>query len=156
MNKGLTLAINLVLTVGACTGADQARQPSGVDAPPIGQSACFYGRQVQGFRVLDRSSLIVFAPTQRHAYRVEISPPTAELRFVDTIGFESSSSQVCGRAGDRLLLGTSSIHRYPVIDVQRLTAAQLEAHGPDGEASGLEPEPGIEADIEPLENAGDQ
>lgn len=141
--------------LGACAGATDSSTDRGADEA-LGQPGCFYGRQVQDFRVLDRSSLLVFAPTRRHAYRLEISPPSSELRFADVIAFESPSGQICGRAGERLLLGTRDVRRFVVMDVQQLTAAQVDLLLAADDGAAIEPQPGGAAEIEALETDGDQ
>jgi hypothetical protein len=158
------VAALLVGLVG-CAGAPQngdgsAGEGDDTPLPLLGQNACFYYRQVQNFDVLDRSTLVIYAPNRRNAYLVKTSPPSTELRYADTIAFEARTGQVCGRAGDRLVLATGSSLRLSVVDVQRLTDAQL-ATVLDGVGRGaadgaLEPVTDTAADIEPLEKSGDE
>lgn len=145
----------------ACAGPSGTKQDSAAEAPvSAGQQACFYRRQVQDFQVLDRSSLVVFAPSRRNAYLVKISPPANDLRMADAIAFDSRSNQICGRAGDGLQIGTSAPRRYFVADVRRLEPGQLDAllssYGKGEAGAGLEPETDTAADIEPVESAADQ
>lgn len=151
----------LVLALGACAAqGDRSNDESASDAEITGQQACFYRRQAQDFQALDRSSLVVFAPTRRNAYLVQVSPPSNELRFADGIAFDSRSNQVCGRAGDALLLGAGALRRYAVVDVRRLEPGQLDtvlASHREGDATApMEPQTDTAADIEPVESAGDE
>jgi hypothetical protein len=116
--------------VNTPSGAQKARLP-----PPsvTGASGCFFARQAQGFRVLDRSNLIVFAPNESHAYHVRISPPSTDLRFAESLAFLPADAWICGHAGERLVIGGAR-RELPlaVLDVSRLSAASLAALGGDG------------------------
>lgn len=154
---GLLLAAALGGCAGQGASGDGMRK---ADAELAGQQACFYRRQVQDFRALDRTSLVVFAPTRRNAYLVQVSPPSNDLRFADALAFESRSNQVCGRAGDALLLGAGTLRRYSVVDVRRLEPGQLDtvlaSYGKGDAAAPMEPQSDTAADIEPVESAADE
>lgn len=145
--------------VAGCSGMDAGsnEQPRRVKAPipapsVTGAAACFYPGQVQDFRVLDRSNLIVYAPNDRHAYHVRISPPSMELSFTDRLAFLSSSDRICGYAGERLVIGGSTAgYRVAIIAVSRLSPESLESLR--GGSAGIiapsaEPQPGAGAEIE--------
>ena len=124
------------------------RQPeSGGDPPAVaGRPTCFQARQVSDFRPLDRSSLIVYAPSRNNAYHVRISPPSIELRSANAIGFVSRSNRICGYAGDSLRIDRNDRFRYSVVSVRRLDDVALEALlGAGG---------GDEADTGPQDTAG--
>jgi hypothetical protein len=102
--------------------------------------------------VLDRSNLIVYAPTKNNAYHVRISPPSTELRDANALSFGANETRICGYAGDRVLIEGSRDRSYAVIDVARLS--------PEGLAALLElragapkpvpvPQPGPGAEVEP-------
>ena len=91
-------------------------------------SACFYARDASNWTVLDRSTLIVYAPNKSHAFRVEVGPGAPDLRWADHLAFVSRSNRICGRAGDRIVTPTGTANRsYAVIGVRRLDPASLEA-----------------------------
>lgn len=160
--RGARLAgLLLAGALGACAGQRDSSNGGAENQPAMtGQQACFYRRQVQDFHALDRSSLVVFAPTRRNAYLVQVSPPSSELRFADGLAFDSRSNQVCGRAGDALLLGAGALRRYAVVDVRRLEPGQLDtvlaSYGKGDTATPMEPQTDTAADIEPVESAGDE
>jgi hypothetical protein len=88
-----------------------------------GQAACFQTRQVTGFRALDRSNLIVYAPTRSTAYHVRIQPSARELSFTNRIAFDSRSNRICGHAGESVIFDSDAMARkYFVTDVYRLDA----------------------------------
>jgi hypothetical protein len=119
-------------------------------------AACFYPRQVLNFRVLDRSNLIVYAPNDRNAYHVQVSPPSTDLRFADSLAFIPSNERICGYAGERMIIGSSTAGPVAaIIAVSRLSPESLESLRADSAGAAtpaVEPMPGPGAEIEP---AGD-
>jgi hypothetical protein len=155
MTARLSAVVALALLLPACA-SDTAR-----DAPDdemAGTPGCFNIRDVQNFRVIDRSRLIVFAPNDSRAFQVRISPPSSELRGAPGIAFESRSGRICGRAGESIYFDGPGGTRYSVTDVRRLDQAppKLPSGGDGPEAAGLEPEPESAAEIEPLPGADDE
>jgi hypothetical protein len=124
-----------------------------VPAPSVtGKSACFYAREAQDFRVLDRSNVIVYAPNDANAYHLRISPPSTALRDAETLAFLPAGGRICGHAGERLIIGPSgSDGRLAIIDVARLSPGSLQMlrGGSDGGAlPAPRTQPGPGADIE--------
>ena len=106
----------------ASEGSREARLPTPSDT---GTPACFYWRQVSDFKVLDRSNLIVYAPSRSTAYHVRISPPSLELRSTATLAF-NGDSRICGYAGERLYVGgLTRREQHAIIGVSRLDADGL-------------------------------
>lgn len=139
------------LMLAACATTPES-ETTAARAEPLGTQACFYQRNVTGFRYLDRSNLIVYAPGRSNAYRVTISPPSFELRSADAIAFASRGGRICGYAGESLLIDRGTDRRYAVIDVRQIDAAALDALlGPDEEKLSPEPAEGaeIEREVEP-------
>lgn len=165
---GLLVPLGLlgVILAGGCTvGTSREDSQRAAAREPAGTSACFYRRQVSDFRVLDRSNLIVYAPSKSNAYQVQISPSSTELKFADAIAFSSRRNRICGYAGDRLIIGSgpspreysvSGVYRLDEVGLQRL----LELHGIGKPGEPLEPEETegaeIERDIDPAEESKDQ
>jgi len=151
--RGLLVATSMLAGCAGPGGQARTGRPV-VPAPSVtGTSACFYPRDVQDFRVLDRSNVVVYAPNESHAYHVRISPPSPDLRFADNLAFLPATGRIGGYAGDRLVVGAPmSAARLSVIDVARLTPGSLEALRSGGEegAGPVEPrpEPGPGADVE--------
>jgi len=115
--------------MGGCATKDGA-EVAGEKAEEkvVGTAACFYQRTVSNFRALDRSTLIVYAPTRSNAYQVVISPPTTSLRSADAIAFKSRSNRICGYAGERILLDDAGMGReFAIVSVYRLDATTLDA-----------------------------
>lgn len=152
--------IGVVSLSVACSG----RQPAGDEkaeraktrVPPpslTGTAACFYARQVQDFEVLNRSNLIVYAPNDRHAYHVLISPPSVELRWANALAFLPANDRICGYAGERLVIPAAGTGQSPaIVAVSRLSPEGLETlrGGADVAAPVVPAQPGQGAEIEEL------
>lgn len=154
MNKALvaaalTLITTLVLT--ACTTVEGSR----ADAEDSGPPACFYADDVQYYEILDRQTLIVYAPGRSRAYRVRVHSLGSELRSSDAIVFTSRGRRICGFAGDALKTGGFSGREYSVLSVERLDEATLDflLQARDGslEALQAEEDPAL-AEIQPLDD----
>jgi len=116
----------IVYITGCATNGDQK---SAYDEPQeySAGSACFYASQASDWTVLDRSTLIVYAPSKSHAFRVDVGPGASDLRWADSLAFVSRSNRICGRAGDRIVTPTGTANRsYTVLGVTRLDTAALE------------------------------
>jgi hypothetical protein len=158
--RGLLHGIVVVVgLVAGCSGIDsaQSEQPGRakveIPAPSVtGVAACFYPRQAQDFRVLDRSNLIVYAPNDRNAYHVQVSPPSHDLRYADSLAFIPSNDRICGYAGERLIIGGSTAGQpAAIIAVSRLSPESLEslrAGSVGAVPPAVEPMPGPGAAIE--------
>ena len=133
---------------------DRAAMANAAIPPPSanGPAACFYPRQVQNFRVLDRSNLIVYTPNDANAYQVRINPPSNALPFAESLAFLPANDRICGYAGERLIVGLgAAADRVAVIDVARLTPASLailRASSAGETVPSAHPQPGPGADIE--------
>ncbi|MSR09744.1 MAG: hypothetical protein EXR82_09545 [Gammaproteobacteria bacterium] len=143
-----SIALWACLLAGCSLTPDRAASSKAPIPPPsaTGPSACFFPREVQSFRVLDRSNLIVYAPDDRSAYHVRIASPSTSLRFVERVAFDPPNARICGYAGERLVIGRGTgTQRVPVIDVSRLAPGSLAAlqAGSEGEAlPTARPQPG--------------
>ncbi len=145
--------------VAGCSGVDSAgnRQPPRakvvIPSPSVtGVAACFSARLALDFRVLDRRNLIVYAPNDRNAYHVLVSPPSRELRDAEALAFIPSNGRICGYAGERLIIaGSNSGLPANIVAVSRLSPESLESLRADrvGEAPAVvAPMPGSGAAIE--------
>lgn len=128
-----TCGPTLLLAVLLCSSGGLAGEPDNdtksrdnlpVDTDGL-KSGCFYAREVSNWDVLNRNYLIAYAPNKSRAYLVSFSPPSFELRSAATIGFEGGD-RICGRPGDRLVIGRSRGMNYSIMDVWRLDSATVE------------------------------
>jgi len=148
------VSAGLALLAAACSSG-APREVSEVEM--VGAPGCFNIRDVQNFRAIDRSRLIVFAPNDARAFQVRITPPSTSLRNSTRIAFDSRSGRICGRAGESIYFDAPGSMRYAVTDVRRLgrdSAALLGSGGDGPKAEDLEPETETAAEIEPLSDDG--
>jgi hypothetical protein len=96
----------------------KARSDQAIDTGGL-KSGCFYARELSNWDVLNREYLIVFAPSKSRAYLVHFSPPSFDVRSASTIGFEGGD-RICGRPGERLIVGRSRGMGHMIMDVWRL------------------------------------
>ncbi len=152
------------LLAGCATGGADSDSSQQAEAAS-GRSGCFYSGQVSNWTVLDRSNLIVYAPRESNAFQVMISPPSMELRSASELAFDSRSSRICGRAGERLIVGRSrNPRRHSIMNVKYLDERDLqrvlENYGklPTGEVaeSGESPAAEIERDLGEADEAPKQ
>ena len=80
---------------------------------------CFYTRQVTNWESLNKVNLLVYESGNR-IYLVEIATPSTALRSSTNIAFRGSGGRVCGRAGDRLIVGLDRGRDFAVVGVRRL------------------------------------
>lgn len=140
----LLLLVKGGLIAGCANGGSQ-KGADGEFSKYRANSGCFYARDVGSWRVLDRSSLIVYAPSKSHAFRVQVAPGASDLKWVDRLAFISRSSQICGHAGERIVIPTGSFKKsYSVIDVRQLDRVSLEGllggYGEAGQTGSPEPD----------------
>lgn len=84
---------------------------------------CFQRGNVRDFKSLDRKRLVVFAPSRKHPYLVEVSPTCIGLKFSETIAFQSRDSRICPFGGDDLLVERS---RCSIVSISRLDSIEYE------------------------------
>ena len=152
------LSLFVATLVAGCAGNGSERPPRpSVRAGEFGKPACFLRHTVHDFEVLNDRNLIIFAPGRSNAYHVQVSPPDDGLRFAEALAFQSSSSQICGYAGDSLITGGAGggPGRLTITGVWRLDTAALEGlegrFGKQTAPGSTAPTPGKGAEIEPLD-----
>jgi len=88
---------------------------------------CFYVRDVNNWDPLNRVNLIVYAPNRNRVYLLTIAPPAMSMRFSSNIAFTGIDNRICGRPGDRILIGAGVGERHTVMDVRRMDTEKLDA-----------------------------
>jgi hypothetical protein len=84
---------------------------------------CIQFRTLYDWRALNANNLIVWAPTRKHPYHLQLDRPCRGLRFAHQIGFTSNDSQLCGFGGDSVLVqdGGGAPDRCPIGSITPLT-----------------------------------
>jgi hypothetical protein len=118
----LTLAALLCTPLPAEEPDEDAKPKANADlAMDTGglKSGCFYARELSNWDVLNREYLIAYAPSKSRAYLLRFSPPSFDVRSASTIGFEGGD-RICGRPGERLIVGRGRGMGHMIMDVWRL------------------------------------
>jgi hypothetical protein len=161
------LLVSLIVLLGACQSVgnkgdgDKSSSFKSVSTEGM-ESACFYWREVSDWEALNEVNIIVYVGNKSRAYLLTISPPAVSLRGSSDIGFTGVRDRVCGRSGERLVVGRGNRSEYTVMDVRRLDAATLAGllqnkHAVDSkniEPAAESPGAQIETDIKPNEGEG--
>lgn len=125
--------VAVVLGLGACSSPPV--QPEAEARPELatGRPACFFARSVRRFEVLDNTALLVWAPSLRCPYRVELQGYCNNLDAAHGIAFDTRGA-VCSDAGASLVFrdmgeaGECRVGRVSRLSQSEL-AQVLEAYG---------------------------
>jgi len=127
MPHGLAIASGAATDAGSASqSSSQVQTKGGSNSLPVStdglKSGCFYAREVSNWETLNRDYLIVYAPNKSRSFLVFFSPPSFEIRSAVTIGFEGRD-RICGRPGERLVIGRGAGKSFTIMDVWQLNAA---------------------------------
>lgn len=86
---------------------------------------CFWVDTVHSWKVLDNRNLIIYAPSRRCPYHVELMVSCSGLRFAEHIGFRDTDARICGWGGDMLIIPHDLPVRCPIKSVTRLGGGSL-------------------------------
>lgn len=129
-----------LLAPGGIAFAQDAEPPKTANEPgyvleeslgkfPDTTNQCIFFRTLYDWRALNNSNLIVWAPSRKHPYHLQLDRPCFGLRFAHSIGFTSRDSRLCGFGGDSVLVesGGGRPDRCPIGSITKLTEESLKA-----------------------------
>ena len=100
--------------------------------PPI-TSQCIFIRSVNDWRGLDRYNLIVWAPSKKHPYHLELDSACHDIRHANAISFTAGAdNRLCGYGGDSVTVSRGgwtdrcrigAIHKLTPESAEELIAA---------------------------------
>lgn len=94
---------------------------------------CVFARAPQSWRVLDQKHLVVWAPTQKDAYLIELMAPLQDIQFSETLAFIDGdhNGMICGDGGDQIAVPNSKVSSWPatIISMHHLNDDELKALG---------------------------
>ena len=98
------------------------------DRLPQTTNQCIFFRTLYDWKPLNRHNLIVWAPSRKHPYHLQLDRPCQNLRFAHTIGFTSNNGRLCGFGGDSVLVGHGGglPDRCPIGSITKLDKDGLE------------------------------
>lgn len=99
------------------------------DSLPDTTNQCIFFRTLYDWKPLNNTNLIVWAPSRKHPYHLQLDRPCFGLRFAHSIGFTSRDSRLCGFGGDSVLVesGGGMPDRCPIGSITKLTEDSLKA-----------------------------
>ena len=107
------------------------------DGLPKGDNECVFFRSIYDWRAIDRYNLILWAPSRRSPYRVQLNRSCDGLRYTDTIAFSSNlDGRLCAFGGDAVVVDHD---RCPIGAITKLTQEELDfllAYKPGQDPSG--------------------
>ena len=70
--------------------------------PGARKDECIFVRDISNWRVLDSRNVVLFTPSQRHAYLMQLSAPVSDLKYSFKVAFidRDHDGQLCGRSRD--------------------------------------------------------
>lgn len=116
----------LMLAACATEIAPEARIPSGGDD-------CFWANSIFDWRALNDQTLIVWSPSRRCPYRVDLAFRCNGLRFTEDIGFQDRDGRICPYGGDAIIVPGPTGDRCSIASIRRLSAVELEQLLPPGD-----------------------
>lgn len=149
--KTLSTIAAVLALVAPGVYAEEARK-DGQDAQPVKQErsrgdGCVFSRSINDWQVVDNRTVVVWAPTRKTPYVVELFSPASRLKFEHTLGFEdrNADGRFCDYGGDSIVIGGPVPERVPVAKVRRVDADEVklllaEAQKPKPKASATLPE----------------
>ncbi len=98
------------------------------DRLPRLTNQCIFFRTLYDWKPLNRYNLIVWAPSRKHPYHLQLDRPCLNLRFAHTIGFTSNDGRLCGHGGDSILVtsGGGIPDRCPIGSITKLDEEGLQ------------------------------
>ena len=89
---------------------------------------CIFFRTLYDWRPLNRTHLIVWAPSRRQAYLLQLDRPCWGLRFTNNLGFYSRDSSLCSYGGDAIIVDDGvGNERCTIGAITKLTDESLES-----------------------------
>ena len=144
-NQGTIGLVAFALMTAVLTGSPALAQNAESEAPktanddgyileqypgqlPQTTNECIFFRTLYDWKPLNRYNLIVWAPSRKHPYHLQLDRPCLNLRFAHTIVFTSNNGRLCGFGGDSILVtsGGGIPDRCPIGSITKLDEEGLE------------------------------
>jgi len=92
---------------------------------------CVFARTPQSWRVLDDTHLVIWAPTRKDAYLLELMTPLQDLNFTEKLAFidRDRNGMICGDGDDQIAVPDSSLASWParIVSLHHLDDDELKA-----------------------------
>jgi hypothetical protein len=122
--------IIFLLALGLSVSAQAVAPQESVEIASGDKDACILIDRIRSFRVLDNNTVVLLSMGSREAYLMKLGMPLPELKFAHRYAYidRDRDGQICGRAGDRLIVPDASF-RVPstIMAMTRLDPEQVAA-----------------------------
>ena len=122
------LIVTASLLSAAAAQAAHDKQPDPVAG--ASKDACVFINNIQGWRVLDSRTILLFAPNSTRMYLAQLGMPISDLKFATRIAFvdDDHNGQLCGRSPDKIA-APGSLVRQPstIMGMTQLNDEQVRA-----------------------------
>ena len=89
--------------------------------------SCIFSRMVDDFEVIDSRTLVVYAPTRKVPYIVELFFPEPGLKFEHALGFQdrNADGRICAYGGDSIIVEGPVSNRITISSITRADPEQV-------------------------------
>lgn len=119
------------MALGACSTVPSRQVEGALGAQkreqPQATLDCIYARSVYDWKALDDRNLVVWAPSRRKPYHLELDRRCSGLRFADSLAFnDRNDGRICAYGGDSIVIPGSFPERCSIAAIHPLEPQQLE------------------------------
>ncbi len=106
---------------------DEAAEKQDEAAAKSHGERCIYSRMVDDFEVIDNRTLVVYAPTRKSPYIIELFAPEPGLKFEHSLGFEdrNADGRICAYGGDSIIVQGPISNRITISSVNKVDPEQV-------------------------------
>jgi hypothetical protein len=93
-----------------------------------GRKECIFFRTLYDWRPLNNTHLIVWAPSRRQPYHIQLDRPCWGLRFAQSLGFYSRDFSLCAYGGDAIIVNDGIVpERCSISAITKLSEEALKS-----------------------------
>jgi hypothetical protein len=140
VTAALSLSALPTIAQDAPPAEDEATEPKSANDPgyvlkdrpgqiPKGGKQCIYFRRLYDWQPLNDTNLIVWAPSRKFPYHIQLARRCHGLRFTLSLGFFSRDSNLCPFGGDAVLVdsGGGRPERCSIAAITKLSEEALKS-----------------------------
>lgn len=132
MNPKFLPIVSVIAMAGATLVAAQTGNNQTPSKPAVKKSQCLFSTTVRDWRALDDSHLVIWGPSAKDTYLVEIMRRLPDMRVTENMAFIDGDhdGMICSGAGDQIAVPKSRVSAPAFIAfMKRLDEAGLRAVG---------------------------
>ena len=118
------LALAALMAAGATLTGCASTEDGERARLPASTGECVFIRTLDSWRAIDRESLVIYAPSRNHPYKVDLLIPCQGLRFAETIAFTSRDNRLCDFRREAIIVDGQ---RCPIGRIEPITVEEAKA-----------------------------